>query len=48
MINMDEVIVGKKGEIYPKKKIRNISEIFPGDRVLISARSFFKSGYCRI
>jgi len=39
MINMDEVIVGKKGEIFPKKKIRNIAGISPGDRVLISASS---------
>ena len=39
MINMDEVIVGKKGEILPKKKIRNIAGISPGDRVLISASS---------
>ena len=39
MINMHETIVGKKGEIIPKKKIRNIVGISPGDRVLISASS---------
>ena len=39
MINMDEVTVGKKGGIFPKKKIRNIAGISPGDRVLISASS---------
>ena len=39
MINMDEAIVGKKGEIIPKKKIRNIVGISPGDRVLVCASS---------
>ncbi len=39
MINMDEAIVGKKGEIIPKKKIRNIVGILPGDRVLVCASS---------
>lgn len=36
MIN-DDAIVGKKGEILPKKHLRNISTLKPGDKVLIEA-----------
>ena len=36
---MHEAIVGKKGEIIPKKKIRDIMGISPGDRVLVCASS---------
>lgn len=33
----NEIIIGKKGEILPKKKLRQISGFFPGDKVLIRA-----------
>ncbi len=33
---LDEITVGKKGEILPKKKIREAAGIHPGDRVAIS------------
>lgn len=33
----DESMVGKKGEILPKKSIRNFSGINPGDKILIEA-----------
>ncbi len=33
----DDTKVGKKGEILPKKPLRELSGIKPGDRVLIEA-----------
>lgn len=33
----EELVVGKKGEILPKKPLREISGISPGDRVLVEA-----------
>jgi bifunctional DNA-binding transcriptional regulator/antitoxin component of YhaV-PrlF toxin-antitoxin module len=33
----DEIIVGKKGEILPKKPLREFAGISPGDRVLVEA-----------
>jgi len=33
----DEATVGKKGEILPKKVLREISGITPGDKVIIEA-----------
>lgn len=33
----DVIIVGKKGEILPKKNLREIAGISPGDRVVIKA-----------
>ncbi len=33
---LHETIVGKKGEILPKKKLREAAGIKPGDRVVIS------------
>jgi len=32
-----KIIVGKKGEILPKKPLRDVSGIKPGDEVLIEA-----------
>ena len=37
MTIQDQSIVGKKGEILPKKHLRVISGISPGDKVLIEA-----------
>ena len=37
MLSNDVTIVGSKGEILPKKKLRNISGIFQGDQVIIRA-----------
>lgn len=37
MIIEDKVKVGKKGEILPKKSLRELSGINPGDDVLIEA-----------
>ncbi|KKN72218.1 hypothetical protein LCGC14_0412720 [marine sediment metagenome] len=37
MTIQDKTIVGKKGEILPKKKLREVSGIKPGDEVLIEA-----------
>jgi bifunctional DNA-binding transcriptional regulator/antitoxin component of YhaV-PrlF toxin-antitoxin module len=37
MIIEDDTNVGKKGEILPKKPLREVSGIKPGDRVLIEA-----------
>ncbi|TFF98577.1 MAG: AbrB/MazE/SpoVT family DNA-binding domain-containing protein [Promethearchaeota archaeon] len=37
MSTEDDTKVGKKGEILPKKPLRDISGIKPGDRVLIEA-----------
>ena len=37
MSTQDETIVGKKGEILPKKTLREISGITPGDKVIIEA-----------
>jgi bifunctional DNA-binding transcriptional regulator/antitoxin component of YhaV-PrlF toxin-antitoxin module len=37
MTIQDKVIVGKKGEILPKKPLRDIAGIKPGDEVLIEA-----------
>ncbi len=39
MVTDDVVIIGKKGEILPKKKLRKVAGILPGDRVLIEART---------
>ena len=39
MITEEIVQVGNKGEILPKKKLREAAGIFPGDRVLIKASS---------
>ena len=38
MIIDEKVKVGKKGEILPKKPLREISGIRPGDNVLIEAQ----------
>lgn len=37
MTNQDRVKVGKKGEILPKKSLREVAGIHPGDQVLIEA-----------
>ncbi len=37
MTTQDKTIVGKKGEILPKKPLRDASGIKPGDEVLIEA-----------
>ena len=37
MTTRDKTIVGKKGEILPKKPLREISGINPGDQVIIEA-----------
>ncbi len=37
MTTQDKIIVGKKGEILPKKPLRDIAGIKPGDEVLIEA-----------
>ncbi|MHA1520907.1 MAG: hypothetical protein ACTSRK_12055 [Promethearchaeota archaeon] len=37
MSTKDTVIVGTKGEILPKKKLREKAGIFPGDQVIIMA-----------
>jgi len=37
MTTQDKIIVGKKGEILPKKPLRDIAGIKPGDQVLIEA-----------
>ena len=37
MITEEVAQVGKKGEILPKKKLREAAGIFAGDRVLIKA-----------
>ncbi|TFG16350.1 MAG: AbrB/MazE/SpoVT family DNA-binding domain-containing protein [Promethearchaeota archaeon] len=37
MIIEDKVKVGKKGEILPKKTLRELSGIKPGDEVIIEA-----------
>ncbi len=39
MISKDTVTVGTKGEILPKKKLREKAGIFPGDQVIIMASS---------
>ena len=39
MITEEVALVGRKGEILPKKKLREAAGIFPGDRVLIKASS---------
>jgi bifunctional DNA-binding transcriptional regulator/antitoxin component of YhaV-PrlF toxin-antitoxin module len=33
----EEIIVGKKGEILPKKSLREVASISPGDHVLVEA-----------
>jgi bifunctional DNA-binding transcriptional regulator/antitoxin component of YhaV-PrlF toxin-antitoxin module len=33
----EEIIVGKKGEILPKKPLRELANIAPGDHVLVEA-----------
>ena len=38
MILSDDTIVGQKGEILPKKHLREHSGILPGDRILIEAK----------
>ncbi len=38
MESPNKVKVGSKGEILPKKRLRNISDIHPGDVVLIDAK----------
>lgn len=38
MTIQNRTMVGKKGEILPKKQLRDISGIKPGDDVLIEAR----------
>ena len=35
----EEITVGKRGEILPKKSLREISGIHPGDKVLVEARA---------
>ena len=37
MTIQDKTIVGKKGEILPKKPLRDLAGIKPGDEVLIEA-----------
>lgn len=37
MIIQDKVIIGKKGEILPKKPLREAAGISPGDQVIIEA-----------
>ena len=37
MTTQDKTVVGKKGEILPKKPLRDIAGINPGDEVLIEA-----------
>jgi len=37
MTLQDKAVVGKKGEILPKKRLRDIAGIKPGDEVLIEA-----------
>ncbi|MEX2714927.1 MAG: hypothetical protein Q6353_014790 [Candidatus Sigynarchaeum springense] len=37
LLMQDEIIVGKKGEILPKKALREIANIAPGDHVLVEA-----------
>lgn len=37
MTIQDKIIVGKKGEILPKKPLRDAAGIKPGDEVLIEA-----------
>ena len=37
MTIQDKIIVGKKGEILPKKLLRDLAGINPGDEVLIEA-----------
>ena len=37
MSSVEKVKVGSKGEILPKKKMREISNIKPGDEVMIEA-----------
>ena len=37
MTTQDKTVVGKKGEILPKKPLRDIADIKPGDQVLIEA-----------
>jgi len=37
MTTQDKTIVGKKGEILPKKLLREMAGINPGDEVLIEA-----------
>ena len=37
MTTHDRTIVGKKGEILPKKPLREVSGINPGDEVIIEA-----------
>ncbi len=37
MTTQDKSIVGKKGEILPKKPLRDIAGINPGDQILIDA-----------
>ena len=37
MTTQDKTVVGKKGEILPKKSLREVSGIKPGDEVLIEA-----------
>jgi bifunctional DNA-binding transcriptional regulator/antitoxin component of YhaV-PrlF toxin-antitoxin module len=37
MVMIDEAIVGKKGEILPKKSLREMMGLMPGDKVYIEA-----------
>ena len=39
MIVKDLTIIGTKGEILPKKKLREAAGLFPGDQVIIQASS---------
>ncbi len=39
MSETDQTIMGKKGEILPKRQLREISGIHPGDRIFIQAKS---------
>ncbi len=39
MTAQDRTIVGKKGEILPKKPLREVSGINPGDEVIIEAHN---------
>lgn len=39
MIQTDQTTVGKKGEILPKRHLREIAGIGPGDKISIQAKS---------
>ena len=37
MVINDNLIVGKKGEILPKKRLRDVAGLIPGDKVCVEA-----------